>query len=361
MSEIDFTVENGIGLVTLNRPETLHALTMSMIEAFDAHLRAWAVEEAVRAVVVRANGSKAFCAGGDIVSVWRDGKAAREGHGDGALTRNIFRVEYRLDRLTKRLPKPYIALMDGITMGGGVGISAYGSHAVVTDRTVWAMPETVIAFFPDVGTTWLLPRLPGRVGIWLGLTGARIRAADLLSLRLAQTNVPSPNMPALLETLLSLDWTDEPAAVVIDRALARHSQPTTTPPEVETHRQAIDRCFGLDNVEAIRAALAAERTEWADRQLAALDRASPTSLKVTLRALQKGADLDFESCLRMEYRLSQSVSAHPDFHEGVRAMLVDKDRAPQWQPNTLAAVSDSDVEALFSADVYVDPSFPEVP
>lgn len=351
MAEIEFAERSGVGLVTLNRPKTLHALTQDMIVAFDQRLRAWARDAAIRAVVVQGEGPRAFCAGGDIVAVWRAGMEARSGEGDGATTRSFFQLEYNLDRRIRRFPKPYIALIDGITMGGGVGISAYGSHVVATERTLWAMPETVIGFFPDVGTTWLLSHLPGHAGVWLGLTGARLRAGDLLELGLARFHLPSEVLPAFLDELSGLPWDTEDPRALVDAALARHAvAPDTaeTPTEVAQQRDAIARCFGQASVEEIRAALSAEGTDWADRQLQSLDQASPTSLKVTLRALRLGADQDFDTCLRREYGLTQAVCARVDFYEGVRAMLVDKDRAPRWQPARLADVSEAEVAAHFA-------------
>ncbi|MBI1208884.1 MAG: enoyl-CoA hydratase/isomerase family protein [Azospirillum sp.] len=335
-----------LGVVTLNRPKALNALTMAMMRAFDRQLALWAPDDAVKAVVVRGAGGRAFCAGGDVVQVCRSGRHGKAGTGDhGRLGREMFRVEYTLDHRTRRLPKPYIALVDGFVMGGGVGVSVHGSHRLVTERTQWAMPETLLGIFPDVGTSYVLSRLPDHTGIWLGLTGSRLGAADLLALGLADAFVPHHRLPALVDALAGADWTGHPHQVA-GAVIADLAEPAGPPP-LAPLRAAIARCFGFDRVEEILAALARETSDWARQQIETLGRMSPTSLKLTLRELRTGGGLDFEGCLAMEYRLSQAVMARVDFYEGVRALLVDKDRTPIWQPATLAEVSDAMIEAHF--------------
>ncbi|WP_372399008.1 enoyl-CoA hydratase/isomerase family protein [Azospirillum sp. HJ39] len=339
VAEILFERRGAIGLVTLNRPKALNALTLGMIRLFDPQLRAWDADPEVKAVVIRGAGEKAFCAGGDVVSLYEAGKAAKEGRGDSVPVRAFFSEEYVLNRLIKRLSKPYVALIDGISMGGGVGLSVHGTHRIVTERTLFAMPETGIGLYPDVGGTYFLPRLPGQVGIWLGLTGDRLKAADLIAIGAADAFVPSGRIDALIDDLA--------AGVPADDAVAAHRGEAgeTT---VAAIRAAVDRCYAFDAIEPIVKALEAESSEWAAGQLATLRRVSPTSLKVTLAALRRGGKLDFEACMVQELRLSLACLAGDDFYEGIRAALVDKDRNPKWKPAGLADVGPSDVERHFA-------------
>ena len=329
--DILFEVSGGLALVTLNRPVALNALTTDMIHRFDAQLAAWEKDPAVRRVAVRGAGEKAFCAGGDI-------RALYDGRGK-AITAEFFRSEYRLNRRIFHYPKPYIALMDGITMGGGVGVSVHARHRVVCEATMLAMPETGIGLFPDVGATYFLPRMPGRLGPYMALTGARLRAADCLYGGLADHFVPAARHDDLIEALRSehvvdavlRDFVADPGA----SALARG-------------RDAIDRCFAGDAVEALEAALAAEGGEWAEKTLKTMAGRSPTSQKIALRQIALGAGLDFDDCMRLEFRLSQHCMARHDFFEGVRAVVIDKDQTPQWKPARLADVSDALVAEYFA-------------
>lgn len=347
-AEILFERRGSIGLVTLNRPKALNALTLGMIRLFDPQLRAWAADPDIKAIVVQGAGEKAFCAGGDVVNLYETGKAAKAGQGDGASIRAFFSEEYVLNRLIHNCPKPYVALIDGISMGGGVGLSEHGSHRIVTERTMFAMPETGIGLYPDVGGTYFLPRLPGQVGVWLGLTGDRMKAADMLAVGAADAFVPSAKLDALIADLAD--------GVPADEAVARHREEAGDAP-VAAIRDAVDRCYAHDSVEAIVAALEAEGTEWAATQLATLKRVSPTSLKVTLEALRRGARLDFDGCMIQELRLSLAFLARHDFYEGIRAALVDKDRNPRWSPATLAEVKAGDVDGYFAEPVGGDLNF----
>lgn len=347
-ADILFERRGSIGLVTLNRPKALNALTLGMIRQFDPQLREWAADPSIKAVVVQGAGEKAFCAGGDVVSLYEAGKAARDGRGDGSSIRAFFSEEYVLNRLIKNLAKPYVALIDGISMGGGVGLSEHGTHRVVTERTLFAMPETGIGLYPDVGGTYFLPRLPGQVGTWLGLTGDRLKAADMLAVNAADAFVPSARLEALVADLAE--------GVPADEAIARHKDSAGDPP-VAALREAIDRCYGHDTVEAIVAALEAEGTEWAAGQIATLKRVSPTSLKVTLEAIRRGGTLDFDACMVQELRLSLAFLAGHDFYEGIRAALVDKDKNPRWNPATLAEVAAADVDRHFAVPAGGDLQF----
>ena len=329
--EILFDVSDGLGLVTLNRPSALNALTLGMIRAFHTKLDAWTTDTSVRLVAVRGAGGKGFCAGGDI-------RALYDGRGT-AITADFFREEYRLNHAIFHYPKPYVALMDGIAMGGGVGVSVHARHRVVCEATVFAMPETGIGLFPDVGGSYFLPRMPGNLGVYLALTGARLRAADCLYAGIADVFVPAARHVDLAAALCGGNG--------IDAVLRRFAADAGTAP-MAAHRATIDRCFAGGTVEAIVSALEREGTEWAAATLRVMAGKSPTSQKIALRQICLGASLGFDDCMRMEYRLSQHLMAAHDFFEGVRAVVIDKDQAPRWRPARLEDVSDAAVEEYFA-------------
>lgn len=329
--DILYEVAAGIAVATLNRPAALNALTLGMVRDFHPVLDRWAADPSVRAVVVRGAGERAFCAGGDI-------RALYDGRGTG-FTADFFREEYRLNRAIFRYPKPYIALMNGITMGGGVGVSVHARHRIVSGCTVFAMPETGIGLFPDVGGAYFLPRMPGETGLYLALTGERIRAADCLYTGIGDLYVPDERHDELIAALRGGgDVAGTLDAFAGDAGAA----------PLADIRNAIDRCFSADGVEAVLAALAVEDTEWARKILAAMAVKSPTSQKIAFRQIRTGAALDFEDCMRMEYRLSQRVMAAHDFFEGVRAVVIDKDQSPAWRPGRLADIRDADIDAYFA-------------
>ncbi|MFY0572757.1 enoyl-CoA hydratase/isomerase family protein [Archangium lansingense] len=332
-----------VGLVTLNRPKALNALDLGMIRALHPALEAWARDPAVKAVVIRGAGGRAFCAGGDVRAV----ALSMGTPNPEPLSRAFFYEEYRLNHLIHHFPKPYVALVDGISMGGGLGLSAHGSHRVVTERLVLAMPETAIGLFPDVGGGWFLPRFPGEAGTYLGLTGMRCNAADALWLGYGTQHVPHDQLEAVVEALAAADWSSGDARAVATRVLNGFAtEPGPSP--LKAHAEAIDRCFAKDSVEEILAALEAEGSPWANETRATLGRMSPTSLKVTLRQLRLCRGRPYDEVVTVEYRLSQHVTALPDFREGIRAVLVDKDNRPTWNPPTLVEVRASDVEACFA-------------
>ncbi len=332
MDEILFDVVGAVGRVTLNRPKALNALTLAMTRQLDARLIDWAADDRIAAVVVEGAGDRAFCAGGDIRALY----ASMTTPGD-RFSATFYREEYTLNHRIHAYPKPYIALIDGVVMGGGVGVSVHGSHRVVTENVLFAMPETGIGLFPDVGATHFLPRMPGALGMYLGLTGARLRAADVMYSGIGTHYVPRERLSELVDALL---------ARPVDDCLAGLAADAGEPPLAE-HRAAIDRCFAGATIEAILAALEAEGTEWAEATRATLATKSPTSLKVTVRQLRAGAALDFAAAMRLEYRLSQRFCADHDFAEGIRSVVIDKDNAPQWRPASLAAVTEADVDAHF--------------
>jgi len=335
-----------VGLVTLNRPRALNALDLGMIRTLHPQLEAWARDAAVRAVVIRGAGGRAFCAGGDVRAVALSLDAPTP-EGQQPLSRAYFREEYALNHLIHTFPKPFIALVDGICMGGGLGLSMHGSHRVVTEKLVLAMPETAIGLFPDVGGGWFLPRFPGEVGTYLGLTGARCTAADARWLGHATHHVPRERLEALLEALVAADWAVGSPPEVVSQVLGGfHVE--TGPAPLQAHSEALSRCFSRDSVEDILTALEAERTPWAEETRATLGRMSPTSLKVTLRQLRLCRGRPYNEVVTVEYRLSQHLTARPDFREGIRAVLIDKDNRPRWNPPTLAQVREEEVEACFA-------------
>jgi enoyl-CoA hydratase len=326
--------EGGLGRLTLNRPQALHALTTVMCSTCITVLSDWRRDPAVQAVLIDHSGERGFCAGGDIRML------ADSGADDGRLAREFFFTEYRLNHLLFSYPKPVIAVMDGITMGGGVGLSAPARYRLATERTTFAMPETGIGLFPDVGGGWFLPRLPGRIGLWLALTGARIKAADCLHAGLATHHVPSERLPALKAELAE-------NSKDIEALLAQfHVDPGPAP--LLAHRAELDAAFGQGSVEAILAALEAG-SDWAQAQAAALRTKSPQTLKVAFRQLALGAAApDFAANMAMEYRIGARVVQRHDFLEGVRAVIVDKDNAPKWNPATLEGVSEELLDAIFA-------------
>jgi enoyl-CoA hydratase len=335
--DIRFDRQGALAIVTLDRPQALNALTLEMAAELDRRLAAWANDPALGAVLIRSAGGRAFCAGGDIRALY---EAGRRGEPYAA---DFYRCEYRLNHRIKTFGKPYIAVIDGIVMGGGVGLSVHGSHRVVTQRSQFAMPETGIGFFPDVGGSWFLPRCPGALGTYLGLTGARLGAADMFYCGLATHHVPSQGLRGLVALL---DGTHD--HVEVEARLARRATDPGPAPLAERRRE-IDRCFGADSVEEILAGLDRERTPWATETAAELRRKSPTSLKVTLRQLRIGAEAEsFAAVMQMEYRLARRFMTGSDFYEGVRAAVIDKDQAPRWQPATLAEVSEAEVARYFA-------------
>ena len=346
MSEADEILldrHGALAIVTINRPQALNALTLDNYRQIDPALRDWGADPSVHAVVVRGAGGRAFCAGGDVRAVYEAGRGIS---GDPDLPAIFFREEYELIRRIHQFPKLYLAIIDGITMGGGAGISVNGDYRIATERTLLAMPETGIGLFPDVGATRFLNRCPGHIGRYLGLTGARVNVADALYCGFATHAVKPDSVEPLLDELSRRRTSVEDCL--------RHFAVDLGPPPLAALRPAIDRCFARDSVEAILDALAAESAGggadagWATETRASLLTKSPTSLKITLRQLTIGRDYDLDAALALEYRLTQHFMEGHDFYEGVRAMLIDRDRKPQWRPATLAEVTDSMVDTYFA-------------
>lgn len=329
-------VENGVGRITLNRPKALHALTTEMCAEMSKALAAWATAPAVEMLMLdHAEGSRGFCAGGDIRMV------AESGRGDGKAGEEFFAVEYRLNVQIKRFPKPYLAILDGVTMGGGVGISIHGSHRIATEHTLFAMPETGIGLFPDVGGSWFLPRLAGEIGTWLALTGARLKGKDVLAAGLATHFVPSARITELKERVLGGEN--------LDPVLAEMSEPAGAPSYAD-HIEVMNRCFAKSDMTGICLALKMADDDWATEQADILAKRSPLSLSVSLEQLRRGARMtSFEDIMRMEYAIACHIIRTNDFSEGVRAVIEDKDNAPRWNPASLSGVTPAMVEPMFSS------------
>lgn len=326
----------GVGVLTLNRPAALNALTLNMVRLIDEALDAFEAAR-VKAVAVRGAGGKAFCAGGDIRQLHDAGKA-----GDLESALAFWAEEYRLNVRIKNYPKPYVALVDGICMGGGVGVSEHGSHRIAGDRFVYAMPEVGIGFFPDVGGTYFLPRLPGKVGVWLAVTGDRVKAADAVSLGLADAYVPSDKHGAFVDMLAQGAHPDEAMAAL---------RVTLTPTLGAAERATIDACFAGETIGDILSALDAAAKAgdgFAAKCAATMRTKSPTSMAIALRQCQIGVGLDFPEAMRVEYRIVSRVARGHDFYEGVRAVIIDKDNAPKWAPATSQEVTAAMIDAYFA-------------
>lgn len=324
--------EGALGHITLNRPAAYNALTLGMVRDIDAALDAWERDPQVAVLLIDGAGDRAFCAGGDIRALY---EAARAGRYE--VLSDFFRREYRLNARLARFGKPIVSVMDGMTMGGGIGLGAHASHRVVTERSVLAMPEVRIGFAPDVGGTYLLGRAPGEFGLHLALTGGRLDAADALLCGLADAHVPTATLHDLRVALARCRSGDDVGACLDHLATA------PAPGRLAMARDWIDRCYAADTVEEIVDAL--ERAPEAEARAAAAEIAgnAPTSLKVTLQALRDARDLPLEACLDREFGTSVSITRRPDFVEGVRAAVVDKDRDPHWRPARLADVGRQDV------------------
>lgn len=334
-ADVQCRIEGRAGRITLNRPQAIHALNTNMIRLMTTALLAWREDPAVELVLIDHAGERGFCAGGDIRML------AQSGAGDGAEAREFFYLEYQLNHLLFTYPKPRVAIMDGVTMGGGVGISRPCRYRVATERTTFAMPETGIGLFPDVGGGWYLSRMPGHLGLWLALTGARIKAADCELLQLATDFVDSARIPDLKAAILS-----DPARV---ETILTEFEGDAGRPALAQHQDEIARLFAGDSVEAIVADLEAAGTDWAREQLAVLSTKSPQTLKVAFEQLRRGGQAkDFAENMAMEFRIGARVVQRHDFLEGVRAVIVDKDNAPKWDPPTLAGVTDATVGSIFA-------------
>jgi enoyl-CoA hydratase len=331
--EVLVTRNGALGHIRLNRPRALNSLTLGMVRTIAGALDAFESDPAIAVVLIDGAGERGLCAGGDIRAIYESG-CRRDGHAE-----RFLREEYALNARIASYRKPYVAVMDGITMGGGVGVSAHGSHRVVTERTRLALPETTIGFFPDVGTTWLLSRAPGEVGTYLGLTGETIGADDTVYAGLADWSVASADLPALHEALAAL--APSATSAQVSGMLAALSRPRSASP-LERNRATIDRAMAFDEVSDICSALERDGSEFAAGILRSMAAASPTSLKLTLRLLRLArSSASLEECLVREYRAACRALRGHDFYEGIRAAVMDKDKRPRWSPARLEEVGEA--------------------
>jgi enoyl-CoA hydratase len=338
LEEVRCERRGAAGLITLNRPQALNAITLNMVRGMRRALDLWAEDPAVTRIVLTAAGERAFCAGGDIRQLYELGRAGRL---QEALA--FWREEYALNVLIQRYPKPYISLIDGIVMGGGVGVSLHGSHRVAGERYAFAMPEVSIGFFPDVGATYALPRLPGETGTYLALTGERVRAADALALGLATHTVRSDAFWSLL---------DQFAAGAEVEPVLQQAARDAGPAQVLEHRTLIDRCFSGGSVAEILSRLdeaAAQGSAFAAKTAATIRGKSPTSLALALEQMRRGKALSFAEAMRTEFRIVSRIVQGHDFYEGVRAAIIDKDGTPRWHPASLKGVDAPDIARHFAS------------
>jgi len=331
------SVEGGVGLLTLNRPKAINSLNQAMVEALARALKTWEHDDGIRAVLLTGAGERGLCAGGDVVALYHSAKA------DGSAARRFWFDEYRLNAHIGRYSKPYVSVMDGIVMGGGVGVGSHGNVRVVTDATRMAMPEVGIGFIPDVGGTYLLSRAPGKLGLHAALTGATFGGADAIALGFADHFVPKERLEAFVRAVIDDG---------VDAALAAHA---VEPPAgtLAAQRDWIDECYAADTAVEIVKRLRAHPDPAANQAGELIASRSPVAVTVTLEAVRRAAHLaTLEDVLKQEYRISCASLRSHDFVEGIRAQLVDKDRNPKWQPASLDAVTQADVEAYFAP---VDP------
>ncbi|XP_036395800.1 3-hydroxyisobutyryl-CoA hydrolase, mitochondrial isoform X1 [Megalops cyprinoides] len=341
-AEVHLERVGGAGVITLNRPKALNALNLPMIRHIYPQLKKWEKDSETDIVVIKGAGGKAFCAGGDIRAVTEAGKVG------GSLAHDFFREEYILNNAIGTYAKPYVAIIDGITMGGGVGLSVHGRFRVATEKTLFAMPETAIGLFPDVGGGYFLPRLQGKLGLFLALTGFRLKGRDVQKAGVATHFVDSQQIAALEKELVDLRSPSfEDVAGVLESYQKQSSVDKDKPFVLEQHMDAINRLFEAGSVEGIVENLQQDGSSFAQTQAETLSKMSPTSLKLTFRQLAAGVSMSLQQVLVMEYRLSQACMRGHDFYEGVRAVLIDKDHSPEWRPSTLQDVTEQVLDTCF--------------
>ncbi|MFV8828938.1 enoyl-CoA hydratase/isomerase family protein [Alkalihalobacterium sp. APHAB7] len=343
-----FEVKNQVGLIRLNRPKVLNSLNAEMVDLLNQQLQKWKDNTDISVVCISGEGTKGLCAGGDMRSLYdlRDSTVLD-------LARNFFSTEYQMDLLIHQYPKPVVVNMDGIVMGGGVGLSVGATYRIVTEKTKWAMPEMNIGFFPDVGGSYFLNQMPGAVGRYLALTSGIIKAADVMYAGAADYYMASEDWDRLTIDITSTDWKSKEVEDEMNRLLKRYSQAIDIKSSnLATVQEKINQHFSHQTMEDIIASLQsdANHDEWANETLNTLLTKSPTSLKVTLRQLQEGEKKSLVECFKMEFILGMNFMSLPDFYEGVRAVLVDKDRSPKWDPSRFEDISEEDVLAFFTWD-----------
>ena len=346
MNDLSFekigNANSALGIFTLNRPKALNACSLSMIQSLSNALHDCQDDPSIKAIVIRSL-NPAFCAGGDIRALYNVGqKNPEQAHG-------FFTYEYRLNYQIACYPKPYISFLNGVTMGGGIGIALHGSHPIATENTILAMPETGIGFFPDIGSSYFLSRIRDEIGTYLGLSGTHFRAATALSLKLIQHHISSEHLDALLNALIETPFNENNAHQSVDEILNRFHSPPKHHDEWMQHTQTIATCFQGNDVHTIFGRLQHHTKDeaWAHNTLENLKKKSPTSLSVTLQQLRYALDLNLADCLKMDYRLSHHFLHQHDIYEGIRALIIDKDKTPHWQPASLAKIKPQDIDAYF--------------
>lgn len=333
MSDILFETAGRAGIVTLNRPKALNALNHAMARALADQLTRWADDAEIAHVVITGTGDKAFCAGGDIRSIY---DARQAGETDGLSS--FFRDEYLLNAKIKAYPKPYIALIDGIVMGGGVGVSVHGSHRIGTEKTMFAMPEAGIGFFPDVGGTYFLPRMPKKSGVYCALSAGRLKQGDALATGVLTHAIASENLADLeraLETATDIGATLAPYLIAPERG------------PIAENLDLIEALFSAETVDDILARLETSSDDFAQKALVAIRGKSPTSVLIAFEQMRRGAALSFNDCMKLEYRIVSRILQGTEFYEGIRAVLVDKDQSPKWSPSLFSQVDSADLASYF--------------
>ena len=338
-------VQNGIGWIKLNRPRALNSLNVDMVDTMNELLKQWKSDDRVSLICIYGEGEKGFCAGGDMRTLY-DLKEK----GNEAYANQFFSLEYGLDNAIHHYPKPVVVLMDGVVMGGGVGLSIGASHRIVTESSKWAMPEMNIGFFPDVGASYFLNQMPGLVGTYIALTASVIHASDALYVGAADYFMESKDWPRLKESMMEKRWTPNAVETELNQLLESFRSPVSLPSSISSIQDKIDHHFRFETIEEIISSLqvsANQGDEWAGITMRTLLSKSPTSLKVTLRQIQKGKGQSLQACFDMEQNLALNFMKCHDFYEGVRSVLVDKDRSPKWSPTTLDEVTEQQVESFF--------------
>ena len=330
--EVFFEKKGSLGLITLNRPEALNALTLNMVRLIHPKLKIWEEDNEIKTVAVTAVGDKAFCAGGDIRALYDWGKS-----NDKKAT-GFYYEEYQLNQLIKSYTKPYISFVNGIVMGGGVGISVHGSYRVAGENYSFAMPETGIGLFPDVGGSFFLSRLKNNVGMYLALTGSRIKSSDAIELGIAEYFIQSENFDEIFKQLSE--------GITPDEVLSSFNSDKINS-DLKNDFEKINELFSGNSLEDIFGRMENDNSEFSQKNLSLLRSKSPTSLKITFRQIRNGSDLNFEDCMKMEFRMVSKVMDDHDFYEGVRALIIDKDNTPVWKPETVEKISNKEIDEFF--------------
>lgn len=343
MTDVQFNILNQTGIITLNRPHALNALNFSMITAIRMQLLEWMHDDTIALVIIESQHKKAFCSGGDLRSLYHAIKAH-----DFNLMEQLFRQEYALNYLIRSYPKPYIAFLDGIVMGGGIGISVHGSFRIVGDHVNAAMPETNLGFFPDVSASLFLNECPGHLGLYIGLTGIHMDVANTLYSHLGTHYVPSDQHASLKEKLISSAQKDKETLLAFIQEFQR---PMPIASSFQSHQEEIDHLFQGGTLQDILSNLAGSKSDFAHHTLATLEKRSPTSLKITFELLRRGKEMTSSEAARLDFSLSQQCITLPDFIEGIRATIIDKDKSPHWSPSDVSQIGDSFIDSLFQPPV----------